>query len=1057
MADQILVDSAARAAHGVVSAIVAARGGGLDDADTLVECCQALQGVNASLQGKAAQLDAENAHRAMKGGLTGVGCDDALLVSTLCGQPKAALARVAAVYRQLYDKDLRSEVKSETGSDYGRMLCLAMAPPAVYFKDVVDAACKGIGCDEEALIELFTTRPPDELRAGKAAWEAAHDGSLIDYLNSELGHEYRHVRMLLLELLKGERPQGDDVDEARAAQRVAKLNKECSKGMMGNFDEEKVIGWLATATWAENKCVAALYEKEHGKSLAKALQAKCGAKFYLGLTSLLDKPEMFIAMRLEKAMKGFGASENILVRLLAGLDCATSPSVTTVCEAYEYKYNRTLSDALHAEISGRFLNASIAWIKAQSECLDARTQRAVGADDGVDELTQTLDALVAEHGALGTRLAASDADVVYAACAGLGTNDTDLITALCCRAKPHLRKVAVAYHAKRGERLVDRLKSETSGWYKLLLTYVVSTPEECDVMLLDSAMDGLGADGMAIIEFLVGRSQARVRAGKAQWEARHDSSLVDRLASELHGANEQLCLALLKGDRDEAGEADEAAAADQADALHVAARGSGTDEATFINILATASPQQNIAIKTAYENKYDASLASLIESEMSGNLKLGLLALLLPPWEWYAMRLKVAFAGLGTSDRAVCRIVGSHDKYDVKRIAASYDAKYGRALHDDIVSECSGNYKRAAVAWITLPDTLAEPDGTVVLPEAFDEEEKAHPPPPPNDADKDDGAAAAEAEAEAAAQAEAEAAASARAEAEAEAEAAAQAEAAAATRAEAEAEAEAAAQAEAAAATRAEAEAEAEAAAQAEAEAEAAAQAEAAAARAEAEAAAAAEEAVDSFDWPEDGAAIRVVSTSRGGDLIRVFDCESKREAAQRFRAVRGRGLSCVVTEGGCVRRFTGAPRVVTFLIGVAHGKGACDLGPLDDDGELGIFNDDGDDEGGDEDDEDDDDDDGDDYVIIKVERDRGGIETDHYHRRKRAQKKLDRHERRGRAAVLIKDGRVRDVTKVQGERRKRQVIFMIGVAAGRGLVGPGHLGPLENGGDLCCFEDEAW
>ena len=84
---------------------------------------------------------------------------------------------------------------------------------------------------------------------------------------------------------------------------------------------------------------------------------------------------------------------------------------------------------------------------------------------------------------------------------------------------------------------------------------------------LDSAMDGIGADGIAIIEFLVGRSQARVRAAKAKWEGKHDKSLVDRIRSELHGANETLALELLKGERDEGGAADPTLAANQAEQL----------------------------------------------------------------------------------------------------------------------------------------------------------------------------------------------------------------------------------------------------------------------------------------------------------------------------------------------------------------------------------------------------------------------------------------------------------------------------------------------------------
>ena len=39
-------------------------------------------------------------------------------------------------------------------------------------------------------------------------------------MTKELGHEYRHLNILLLKILKGERPWDEAVDDARAAQHV---------------------------------------------------------------------------------------------------------------------------------------------------------------------------------------------------------------------------------------------------------------------------------------------------------------------------------------------------------------------------------------------------------------------------------------------------------------------------------------------------------------------------------------------------------------------------------------------------------------------------------------------------------------------------------------------------------------------------------------------------------------------------------------------------------------------------------------------------------------------
>ena len=115
--------------------------------------------------------------------------------------------------------------------------------------------------------------------------------------------------------------------------------------------------------------------------------------------------------------------------------------------------------------------------------------------------------------------------------------------------------------------------------------------------------------------------------------------------------------------------------------------------------------------------------------QFSGSIRNGLLALSgQPPHEWFAARLKAAFVGFGTADRRVCRILGTHDKADVRAIAAVYESKYGTPLRQAIRAECSGDYMRLALAWVELPDSLEQPMVPVQLPP---------PAPPPAEAEAD--------------------------------------------------------------------------------------------------------------------------------------------------------------------------------------------------------------------------------------------------------------------------------------------------------------------------------
>jgi len=247
--------------------------------------------------------------------------------------------------------------------------------------------------------------------------------------------------------------------------------------------------------------------------------------------------------------------------------------------------------------------------------------------------------------------------------------------------------------------------------------------------LLDLAMDGLGSNKDALIEFLCGRSYERRRAVKKVWEERHDASLVDRFNDELKGNFEWLAKTIMKTQRDTEAPADEEKAKEQATALHEAAEAGGEEaEKKFFEILMESSFAQCELISTIYEDTYDASLRRTIDKTFKSYFKAAIQSLFIPTNDWYASRLKAAFDGWGTCDRAVCRILGCHDKKDVVEIAAAFERKYGLPLKDAIKKECSGNYKTLLVAWISLPDLLAQPEETVQVPEQIEEGGDRSPP-----------------------------------------------------------------------------------------------------------------------------------------------------------------------------------------------------------------------------------------------------------------------------------------------------------------------------------------
>jgi hypothetical protein len=722
-----------------IGSVLLAKERAAENCEVLAECATRLQAYNERIKEYVAVYDALAIDEAMNGGFMGFGCNDNKLINAVCSRTKSQLQRTKKQYRDKYDKDMREEMMGETGGGYRKLLYFVLAAPDAYIADIIDMACNEaaileFGCDEICLLEVFVTHTQEELQAGKAKWEGRTDKSLVDFINSNLGHSYRHLNRLLQLLFMGDRVETDETDEELAATQVGELKEECDKGWFEDFDESKIIEIIGANTTPQNQLVAQLFEKEHGESLASNLKDKCGERLFYALNALLLTKADFLAMRLHDAMKGWGTNQSLLTRLLGGLD---GDKMRGVVEAYEQKYDVPLWSALKAELDGDFLKAALAWIDAIQEPArgaEKFTLQDVGeiADDD-NKLLEMIDWLLLEHEALLGGVSALDVETVHEAVKGWGTDDTALIRALCTRSKRCLHAINLGYRRAHDASLGELLEDEVRGWYAYLAKFLVVQEEQADRMILDIAMaDSSNVDTKALTEFLIGRHPKRVRAAKKAWEDRNDDSLVDRLSDSLEeGHYLKVCLTMLKGKREMDDAADEEQAAEQVGVLKTAVEAHEADEEdegakadlakALINILCQNSPAENKELARAYEDAMDTSLRRTIKKVFDDDAEEALIALLYGSSDWYAAELKKALTKEdGVDDKAVCRIIGAADKDEIKRIAASYEKKYSTELKGALSDEIKGNYKRLAVAWVDLPDQLAQPEKPVAVPKSED-------------------------------------------------------------------------------------------------------------------------------------------------------------------------------------------------------------------------------------------------------------------------------------------------------------------------------------------------
>jgi len=131
-----------------------------------------------------------------------------------------------------------------------------------------------------------------------------------------------------------------------------------------------------------------------------------------------------------------------------------------------------------------------------------------------------------------------------------------------------------------------------------------------DASNLRKAMKGLGTDEDTIIKIVANRNYIQRKQIYDSYRSQFDRDLISDLKSELRGKLEDIIIALFTDPIEY-----------DAIELKKAMKGSGTNEDTLIEILASRPPWYIQKIKEIYKIKYNKELIDDIKSELSGDLK----------------------------------------------------------------------------------------------------------------------------------------------------------------------------------------------------------------------------------------------------------------------------------------------------------------------------------------------------------------------------------------------------------------------------------------------------
>ncbi|KAH9514716.1 Annexin A13 [Bulinus truncatus] len=306
-------------------------------------------------------FDPEKAAERLKHAMKGFGADEDEVIEILSRHNTAQRIEIAKKYQSRFEKDLRSDLESEFKlRPYFKDLALALLDdPRTFDARECNDAIKGAGTDEEALIEILSSKSNEEITLIKAKYEFLFKRKLEDDIKDDTSS---HFKDLLVALVSGRRePERTVPDVALAKKEAMEL---IDAGEKGPDTKESAFNCVFSL-----RCNTQLretfnqYKALSGKNIEKFIKSKMIGDHKLGCLAIVKiaiNPAKYFAKSLYKSMKGVGTNDKTLIRIVVS---RKEVDMESIKREFQDKFKKSLASFIEDDTSGDYKKLLIAIIE----------------------------------------------------------------------------------------------------------------------------------------------------------------------------------------------------------------------------------------------------------------------------------------------------------------------------------------------------------------------------------------------------------------------------------------------------------------------------------------------------------------------------------------------------------------------------------------------------------------------------------------------------------------------------------------------------------------------
>uniref|UniRef100_UPI0037E8573A annexin A1-like n=1 Tax=Semicossyphus pulcher TaxID=241346 RepID=UPI0037E8573A len=275
--------------------------------------------------------------------------DEDVIISVLVKRNNEQRQKIKVVYEASTGERLEEALESALRRDLEDVTLALIMTPARFDAYELRQATKGLGTDEDVLVEILATRTNEEIEEIKRVFKEEYETELEEVIRDETSGDFTTA---LLAMLKAQKDESDEIDMDLVQKDTVTLF-EAAEHPEG-LNVASFIDILTSRSAIQLSKTFQQYALASDITLPKALNMELDGDIedcLLDIVKCAWNTPAFFAEKLHLAMKGHGTCEQSLIRVLVS---RSEVDLKKIVEEYRAMYNVSLQEDIMEDTEGHY-------------------------------------------------------------------------------------------------------------------------------------------------------------------------------------------------------------------------------------------------------------------------------------------------------------------------------------------------------------------------------------------------------------------------------------------------------------------------------------------------------------------------------------------------------------------------------------------------------------------------------------------------------------------------------------------------------------------------------